>query len=93
MDKDYKKSKDINIDTHEYSFDKAGLNKTIWEDYNEKATIIGNIKFKAISFRESIFSKVRFINISNYSASFESAKILNCNFDSFNLEHSSCRAC
>lgn len=91
IDINYRKDSTNNLDTQEYGFDKAGLNKTIWEKYNNNATIIANTIFKSVSFRESVFNYVTFKKIGNSSASFENAKILNCSFDTFNLENSSCK--
>lgn len=87
----YRKDSTSNLDTKEYGFDKAGLSKTIWESYNENSTLIANTIFKSVAFRESVFSDVIFKKITNSSASFENAKIINCSFDSLNLEHSSCK--
>ncbi|MDD4330159.1 MAG: pentapeptide repeat-containing protein [Aliarcobacter sp.] len=87
----YRKDSTSNLDTQEYGFDKSGLNKTIWESYNENSTIIVNTIFKSVAFRESVFSNVIFKKIINKSASFENAKIINCSFDSLNLENSSCK--
>jgi uncharacterized protein YjbI with pentapeptide repeats len=89
LDNDINYSK--NQTTVEYSFDKAGLSKTIWESSNTVDTIIANTKFQSSAFRDSLFTNVIFKNFSNYSTSFENAKIINCFMDNFDLEQSSCR--